>query len=44
MEALAVARIAPGMSEFRRLRFPHVSLSWIRVEFVLLTGALIMAG
>lgn len=46
MEALAAIQLASGI-ERARLRvcgFPGISLSWIRLEMVFLTGALIMAG
>jgi len=46
MEALAAIHLASGI-ERARLRFsalPRISLSWVRLEMVFLTGALIMAG
>lgn len=46
MEALAAIHLAPNIERARQ-RFcalPSVNLSWIRLEMVLLTGALIMAG
>ncbi len=46
MEALAGLHLAPRTEQARH-RFvwaPKLSLSWVRLEIVLLTGALIMAG
>lgn len=46
MEALAAIHLASGIED-ARLRLsalPRVNLSWIRLEMVFLTGALIMAG
>lgn len=46
MEALATIHLAPSMERLRRCidALPSLDLSWIRLEMVLLTGALIMAG
>lgn len=46
MEALAAPRHAEKAESLRIsiLPLPRFNVSWIRIEFVLLTGALIMGG
>lgn len=46
MEMLAAIHLAPGIERVRRRigALHRLDLSWIRLEMVLLTGALIMAG
>ena len=46
MEALAAVRMAPNMGRLaaEAARALRSGLSWVRIEIVLLIGALIMAG
>ena len=44
MQALATQQITQGPGERTRPLGQRLTLSWIRVEIVLLIGALIMAG